>query len=355
MSRRSAREDAQMELSSGDEDATAVGPKPPLPNTPPHLLVVAAFSAIYLIWGSTYLAIRFAIETLPPFFMAGTRFVIAGAVLYGFARLRGASPPARFHWGTAAVVGGLLLLGGNGGVSWAEQLVPSGLAALLIATVPLWMVVLDWVWHGGVRPGGRVAVGLLSGFAGVALLVSPGELAGGSHVDPVGAAVLMLAALSWAAGSLYSRRARLPDSPLLGTAMEMFAGGVLLLMAGLVTGEWARLEIDEVSLRSVLSVGYLIVFGSLIGFTAYIWLLKVTTPARVSTYAYVNPVVAVFLGWALASEPLTFRTLLAAAVIVTAVVLITTSRASGAAEYDGAPAPHRVSRFSLPGRSRDRH
>jgi drug/metabolite transporter (DMT)-like permease len=257
-----------------------------------RLRVVLAFAAIYLIWGSTYLAIRFAIETLPPLLMAGTRFVVAGTLLYSWTRLRGAPRPAR-------------------------------LAALLIATVPLWMALLDWRRRGGVRPSGGGAVGLIFGFVGVALLVSPGELAGSSHMDPVGAIVLLLAALSWAAGSLYSRQAQLPRSPLLAISMEMLAGGVLLLAAGLVTGEGARLELSQVSPRSVLALGYLIIFGSLMAFSAYIWLLRVSTPARASTYAYVNPVVAVFLGWALGGEPLTLRTLLAAAVIVAAVVIIT--------------------------------
>jgi drug/metabolite transporter (DMT)-like permease len=287
-----------------------------------RLHIVLAFAAIYLIWGSTYLGIRFAIETVPPLLMAGTRFVVAGTILYSWTRLRGAPRPARLHWSAAAIVGGLMLLGGNGGVSWAEQRVFSGLAALLIATVPLWMALLDWRRRGGVRPSGRGAVGLIFGFVGVALLVGPGELAGSSHMDPLGAVVLLLAAFSWAAGSLYSRQAQLPGSPLLAISMEMLTGGVLLLAAGLVTGEGAKLELSQVSPRSVLALGYLIVFGSLIAFSAYIWLLRVSTPARAATYAYVNPVVAVFLGWALGGEPLTLRTLLAAAVIVAAVVII---------------------------------
>ena len=285
--------------------------------------MIAAFAAIYFIWGSTYLAIRFAIETLPPFLMASTRFIVAGAVLYGWARLVGAPRPTRFHWSAAAVVGGLLLLGGNGGVVWAEQSVPSGLTALLVAMAPVWMALLDWARRGGVRPNGGASVGLALGFAGVVLLVGPDELVGGGQVNPIGALVLMLASLSWAAGSLYSRYARLPDSPMLATGMEMLAGGALLLIAGSVAGEWARIGYSAVSLHSILALGYLIVFGSLIGFTAYTWLLRVTTLARASTYAYVNPVVAVFLGWALAGEPITFRTLLAAAVIVAAVVIIT--------------------------------
>jgi drug/metabolite transporter (DMT)-like permease len=203
------------------------------------------------------------------------------------------------------------------------------LTALLIGTVPLWMVLLDWLRPGGVKPSNGVIVGLMLGFIGIALLIGPGKLAGGDHVDLVGAAVLILASLSWATGSLYSRRAQLPVSPLLATAMEMLAGGALLLIASWLAGEWMRFDLSAPSLRSWLALGYLIVFGALVGFTAYIWLLRVATPAHVSTYAYVNPVVAIFLGWAFASEPLTARTLLAAAVIVAAVVIITTYRARG--------------------------
>jgi drug/metabolite transporter (DMT)-like permease len=229
------------------------------------------------------------------------------------------------------LVGGLLLLGGNGGVVWAEQSVPSGLAALLVAMAPLWMAVLDWVRPGGVRPSSGVALGLGLGFAGVVLLVGPDELVGGGRVDPAGALVLIVASLSWAAGSVYSRHGQRPASPLLGTGMQMLAGGALLMLVGSAAGEWAGFDYQAVSLRSLASLGFLIAFGSLIGFTAYIWLLRVTTVARASTYAYVNPAVAVFLGWALAGEALTLRTLLAAGVIVAAVVVITTHQARQAA------------------------
>jgi drug/metabolite transporter (DMT)-like permease len=302
--------------------------------------VILAFAAIYLIWGSTYLAIRFAIDTLPPFLMAGVRFVIAGALLYGWARWRGATRPSRGHWLAAVIVGGLMLLGGNGGVVWAEQRVPSGLTSVLIATVPLWVAVLDWLRR-GTRPSGRMAAGLALGLAGIVLLVGPAELAGTSRMDLVGAGVLILAALLWAAGSLYSRRASLPASPLLATAMEMLAGGLLLLLAGLVTGQAADLDLDRVSLQSVLALCYLIIFGSLVAFTAYTWLLRVTSPARAATYAYVNPVVAVLLGWALGGEPLTVRTLLAAAIIIGAVVVITSyqPRPERQTFPEGEPAP----------------
>jgi drug/metabolite transporter (DMT)-like permease len=303
------------------------------PNAASRLHVGAAFAAVYLIWGSTYLAIRFAIETLPPFFMAGARFIVAGSLLYTWAWWRGAPRPTRLHWREAAIVGGLMLLGGNGSVTWAEQRIPSGLAALLVATVPLWMVLLEGVRPGGARPSARVAAGLGLGLTGVALLIGPGNLtdgergwAGGQSVDLSGAVAVLFAALAWAAGSLYSRRAHLPAAPLQGVAMEMLAGGAWLLLASGVTGEGSRLDLGGASPRSLLALGYLIAFGSIVAFTAYLWLLRVSTPARASTYAFVNPVVAVFLGWALADEPFTAQTLLAAGVIVAAVVIITTGR-----------------------------
>lgn len=287
--------------------------------------VVAGFVSVYLIWGSTYLAIRYAIETLPPLLMAGTRFLVAGTILYAWVRLRRGERPDRNHWAPAAIVGGLLLLCGNGALSWSEQRIPSGLAALIVASVPVWMVLLDALGPRGSPPRRGVVAGLVFGFTGLALLVGPRQLAGGERVDLVGAGVLLAGSISWAVGSLYSRSARLPASPLLATAMEMLAGGALLVFVGAMTGETGRLDLSAVSPRSIVAVAYLIMFGSLVGFTTYIWLLRVSTPARVSTYAYVNPVVALFLGWGLGGEPLTGRTLLAAATILAAVALITTS------------------------------
>ncbi len=289
------------------------------------LRLIAAFGAVYIIWGSTYLAIRIAIETLPPFVMAGVRFVIAGALLYGWTRWRGAPQPQRVHWRSATIIGGLLLLGGNGGVVWAEQYIPTGLTALLVATVPLWMVMIDAFRPGGAgRPNGKVMVGLAMGLVGVTLLIGPGSLAGAHHVNLVGVAAVLIGALSWALGSLYAPHAKLPRAPLQVTGMEMLAGGGLLLIAATATGQWAQVDMAQVSLGSVLAVAYLISFGAIIGFTAYGWLLRATTPARASTYAYVNPVVAVFLGWALADEPLTPQMVIAATIIIASVMLITT-------------------------------
>jgi drug/metabolite transporter (DMT)-like permease len=293
--------------------------------TPSPWSVLTALIAVYLIWGSTYLAIRWAVETIPPFLMAGTRFFIAGALLYAWMRLRGVPKPEPLHWVSATIVGGCLLVGGNGGVVWVEKGgFPSGLTALMIATVPLWMALLQRLR--GVRMGGGVAVGLLLGFVGIILLIGPGELSIGSRVDPIGATVLIGASLSWAVGSLYSRRARLPESALLATAMEMLTGGALLILTGLALGEHGAVRLSAISPQSFFSYLYLILFGSLVGFTAYIWLLRVTTPVLVSTYAYVNPVVAVLLGATLAGETITIRTLLAAVIILIAVALISVPR-----------------------------
>jgi len=271
--------------------------------------IAAAFAAVYLIWGSTYLAIRFVIETLPPFFMAGTRFLVAGLFLYVLARWRSNSQASISHWGTAFVVGGFMLLGGHGAVVLAEQWIPSGLTSLLIATVPLWMGLIDWLRCGS-KLDIKVAGGLVLGFAGVVLLIGSMEMLGGSYIDIIGAAIVVFGSFLWANGSLYSRSAKMPSSPFLATAMEMIAGGLLLLLASLITGEPGRVRLDLVSARSAIAWLYLIVFGSLIAFTSYTWLLKKTTTAKVSTYAYVNPVVAMFLGWALAGSHLQFRTCL---------------------------------------------
>ena len=222
-----------------------------------------------------------------------------------------------------------MLLGGNGAVSWAEQFVPSGLAALLVSTIPIWVVLLDWLWLRSARPNRRVFVGLALGFLGVGMLVRPGSGAGG--VSLLGAAVLLLAAALWAAGGLYSRRAAIPASPMLAVAMQMVAGGAMLLLTGTLLGEGSRLDVARASTRSILSLAYLITFGSLVGHTCFLWLIRVTTPAKASTNAFVNPVVAVVLGWALAGEELRPFTALAAAVAISGVVLIVRGRSSAPA------------------------
>jgi drug/metabolite transporter (DMT)-like permease len=282
--------------------------------------LVAAFAAVYLIWGSTYLAIRYAIDTLPPFLMAATRFLLPGSVLYVWARRHGAPRPAIIHWRSALIVGGLMLLGGNGGVVWAEQSVPSGMAALLVATIPLWVALITSVtkWQ---RPSLAVLGSVVLGLAGIALLVGPEQLASGGNGSPLGVGVLLLAAFLWSLGTAYSRGASQPASPFMSNGINMLSGGALLLVAAGIAGEFPRLNLSNVSLPSVLALAYLVVFGSLVAFSAYMWLVKTTTPAQASSNFYVNPVVAVILGWLLAGEPLTPLTLLATAIIVGAVAL----------------------------------
>jgi drug/metabolite transporter (DMT)-like permease len=299
-----------------------------------RLSIWAALLAVYLIWGSTYLAIRIAVETLPAFLMASVRFLIAGGILFAFRRVLGDPTPSRAHWRSAAIIGVLMLVGGNGMVSFAEQRVPSGIAALMVGSAPLWMVALDLVIQrrrpgivgapSQFRPTRRTILGVLVGFIGIAILVSPSELTGmAGGVDVIGALVLTLASFCWAAGSLYSRGAELPASPLLGTSMEMLAGGAGLLILGSLTGEWGQLHLASVSLASLGGLVYLILFGSLVGYTCYTWLLRSAPTALVSTYAYVNPLVAIFLGSLVAQEPVTPRVLIATAVILGAVVVIT--------------------------------
>jgi len=283
-------------------------------------LVPLAFGLVYVLWGSTYLAIKLAIETIPPFLMAGTRFLAAGGVLYGVARLAGAPKPAKGEWGPASIVGLFLLLGGNGLVVFGQKTVPSGLASLIVAGVALWMALFE-----ALRPGGRwptipVAIGLLGGFVGVALLIGPWS--GG--VDPVGAMALVGATISWALGSIYARGARLPKSAFVATAVEMMAGGAALLLLSVLTGQAAHVDLAAITTKSLLAMTYLAVFGSIVAFTAYVWLLSVRPPSLVATYAYVNPVVAVGLGALVAGEAMNTRTLVAAAFIVASVAIITT-------------------------------
>src|SRR5213594_3989762 len=285
-------------------------------------LVLVAFGAVYLVWGSTYLAIRIGVESFPPLLLAGFRHLTVGLLLYPILRRPTGIKPTAANWRAAVVTGALLQFAGNGGVSWAEQTVPSGVTALLVATVSLWLVIVDWLRPGGLKPVPKVVIGLLMGFAGMVLLVGPAHLGGTERVDPRGAAVLVFASLAWACGSIYSKHGGMPSSPMLGVAMQSFAGGSILLLAGLFSGELQGFHFAQVSLRSWLALAYLIVFGSGIGFTAYIYILQKSTAARVATYAFVNPVVALFLGWLIAGEPITLRTVVAAAVILTAVILV---------------------------------
>ena len=296
----------------------------PANNAAPRTLLLVAFGIVYVVWGSTYLAIRFAVETLPPFTMAGLRFFTAGLMLVAWTRFRGVERPTRVHWRTAAIISGLMLVAGNGVLAWAEQTVPSGVAALLVALVPLWMVILAAARPGGTRPSQMVMLGLILGLLGLVLLIGPREVVGGADLDRVGAWAIVFAAFAWALGSVYASTAPQHPSAFLSAGLQMVTGGAMLLVTGVVLGE--RVALETVTLKSVLALGYLIVFGSIVAYTAYNWLLRNADTAKVSTYAYVNPIVAVLLGWALAGEVLNARIGLAAAIIVGAIALIITAK-----------------------------
>lgn len=285
--------------------------------------LISAFTAVYLIWGSSYLAILWGLETIPPFLLGAARFVSAGAILYVIARSRGPVAFSRVQLLNAAIVGALLPFLGNGSLIFAQQRIPSGIAALIVATVPLWMVVIQAVVE-KVRPGPQIWTGVSLGILGLAILVSArAGVTGAIHLPS--ALLLCGGSMAWAAGSIYSRRADLPDSGIASTALTMLAAGVFFSVTTVAMGETRSFELADVSLRSVIGLAYLSILGSVVAYSAYIWLLQATTPARVATYAYVNPIIAVLLGWAFANEPITIRTAFAAAVILAAVILITTA------------------------------
>lgn len=307
-------------------------------------LVFAAFAAIYIIWGSTYLGIKLAIDTLPPLLMAGTRFIVAGSLLWFIAPGSRNIRPTRSDWKWAFILGGFLLLGGNGFVSIVEAKMPSSIAALLVTTVPLWMVLLDWLRPGGQRPTALLVVGMLLGFSGVAILAGNDDGWAGGKVDYLYVAGILLGTLCWATGSLLSRGSPIKLPILRSVALQMMAGGLLLAGVGLLRGEVASLDVNAISFTSFWAWVFLIIFGSVIAFSAYTWLLTVRPAALVSTYAFVNPVVAVLLGALWLSEPLGPRVLIASALIVAAVALVTyvKARASRAAVI--------VSRSGVPGK-----
>ena len=290
------------------------------------LKIWTALLLVYVIWGSTYLGIRYAVETIPPFLMAGTRFLVAGTVFYIWRRSVGDPAPTRGQWLRAAIVGTLLLVGGNGLVSFAEKNVASGVAALIVGSAPLWMTALEALRPGGARPNWLGILGLLIGFAGIVLLVGP-SIFGGNQTNshPAGIIILLFAALFWSMGSIYSRSADLPSSSLLSTSMEMLAGGIGLYLTGTFTGEWGQLVLANVTPRSWLGLIFLTIFGSMVGFTAYAWLMRNASVSLAATYAYVNPLIAILLGGLLAQEALNMHILLAALVIIGSVVLINAS------------------------------
>ena len=285
-----------------------------------------ALLALYIVWGSTYLAIRFAVDTIPPFLQAGLRFLISGLILVIWRRAAGDEMPSFKQWKSLAIVGTLLLLGGNGLVSFAEQRIASGVAALIIGTVPLWLVLIEAIRPGGVRPSWRALIGLIVGFGGIYLLIGPSELTGKFQFDVLGTLTLITAAFLWSVGSIYSRSAELPKSALMTTGAEMLAGSIPIFIVSILFGEWKSFSFAQVSVQSWLALLYLITFGSMVGFVAYIWLLQNAPVSLVATYAYVNPLVAVLLGSWFAQESLTGRTLVAAGIIIGSVVFINSAR-----------------------------
>jgi drug/metabolite transporter (DMT)-like permease len=289
--------------------------------------LVFAFVTIYLVWGSTYLGIRVAVGSIPPFMMAALRFFVAGALLLAFLRSRGPLDLKPHQWRDGTIAGTFLLLGGNGLISWAEQAVPSGITSLIVGLQPLAIMLTEWAWRGGRRPGPRLASALLLGFLGIVWLAAPWNRHDGGAINLTGVLAILLAVVFWAVGSLYSKNSHDPAPPLVSAGLQMFCASVPLALTSLLCGEWGGFQVRQVSLHSWLALGYLVVFGSLLGFCSFVWLLKHSTPAKVATYAYVNPVVAVFLGWLILDEPVGARVLSASVMILAAVVLVTLGKA----------------------------
>ena len=293
---------------------------------PRKIELLAAFGALYIIWGSTYLGILFAIQSIPPFLMAGSRFILAGLIMFIIARTQGPLRSTWAEWRTSIIVGAFLLLGGNGGVTISEKFIETGPASLIVATVPIYITLLGWLFGMTQRPTLLVWLGLAGGFAGVGILLGPALRfsGGGNHHPLIGMSILLVGSLLWSAGSLYSRRAKHSASPFLAAAQQMFCGGVLLMLVGFCAGEPTRFHPESVTALSLGAFAYLVLIGAIVGYTAYFWLLRNCDPAKVATYAYVNPIVAVLLGALFAHETVTLRTLLAAMLIIGSVALIIT-------------------------------
>lgn len=291
---------------------------------PSKLLVLAAFIALYLIWGSTYLGIRIGLKSIPPLFLVGSRFLVAGAILYLWCLAKGEKAPSLKKFGTIGIGGVLMLFLGNGGVSWAEQYLPSGLVAIIVATVPLWFVLLDksqWKYYFSNK---FIILGILVGFGGVMLLFAGKGLASSpqNKMRLLSFLVLFIGTAGWATGSLYSKYKKVTASVTMKAAVQMLAAGIVSILAGLLEGEQNYFVINQVSWQSLAALVYLILMGSLVGYMSYIWLLSVKPASIVGTYAYVNPVVAVFLGWLIAGEQITLQQMIALAVILAGVILV---------------------------------
>jgi drug/metabolite transporter (DMT)-like permease len=308
----------------------------------PRALRLGAYAATWIIWGSTYLAIAWGVKTVPPFLLVALRSLAAGMILLAWARLRGHPAPTRAQWRAAAATGAMFFLVGHGGLFWAEQRVASGVAALMIATEHFWIVLITWALPGGRAPSRRALLGVAIGLLGVAVLTLGGRAEGG--LDPVGIVVLLIAAGSWGAGSIYFQGERRPTSGAYAAGMPLVAGGVMLMIASAAMGETARVRAADFTPLAVGSLLYLIVFGSVVAFSAFTWLVNTEGPSRAASYVYINPFVAVLLGWGVAGEALTPRMLAAGAAIVLAVVLIV--RGSPAEAREAAPARPRLRRLT---------
>lgn len=294
--------------------------------TPPLWLLLPAFGAIYFIWGSSFVVARIANQTLPPLLMMGTRILLGGLIVYALALRQGVKPPNRRQWLVATVIGILLFLSTNGIVSWSVVHLPSGIVALMMSAIPMWMVVLGWLFADGKRPTLLVIFALALGFGGIAMLFRPEEYAVDSPLAPVAFALLLLSPVTWVVGSLISRRASMPKSPFMSTGMTLTTGGAALVLLSILVGDAAQFDVSTLTWQAVFAWAYLSIAGSVIGFSAYVWLLRVQPPSRVATYAYVNPIVALTLGALLAGEQITLRIVIAAATIITAVAIVTSSQ-----------------------------
>ena len=287
--------------------------------------VLMAFATVYVIWGSTYLAIRYAVETIPPFFMMGIRSLIAGSVLYLWSVKKG-EHIHRAEFPALVILGVLFFLLGHGLLAWAQKTVASGIAAVLIASDPLWIALIEPFMMKDVRLGKKQIAGLILGFAGVGFLFLPASNTQTLQINPFGAFIILSSAITWSVGAVYSRMAKLPKSSVLSAGLELIIGGIMLCIVAWVIGEFRNFHFSMISIRSVLALLYLVIFGSVITFTAYVWLLTVTTATRVATHTYVNPVIAVLLGWAFAGERFTAMALFASSVIVFSVYLMLESK-----------------------------
>ena len=295
---------------------------------PSKALVITAFAALYIIWGSTYLAILIAVKSIPPFLMAGSRFIIAGLMLYTWCRLQGQSTPDIKSIGHISFSGILLLFVGNSGLVWVEQYLPSGFAAIVIATVPLWFVILDkrqWRYHFANK---QIIIGLLIGFAGVLSLFAGNNSIHfyDNKLQLISFFVLVLGSISWATGSLYSKYKKSNGSTGMKASIQMLAAGLVSLITGISSGELQQFSWNNVSVQAILAFVYLIIFGSLIGYMSFVWLMTVRPPSLVGTYAYVNPVVAVFLGWLFAHEQITWHQIIALIIILAGVIIVNFSK-----------------------------